>query len=36
MTARNTEQNPYRIMLKNLPFALLFGAVAVGVAILFT
>ncbi|WP_078394281.1 hypothetical protein [Shouchella patagoniensis] len=36
MTARNTEQNPYRIMLKNLPFALLFGALAVGVAILFT
>lgn len=36
MTARHTEQNPYRIMLKNMPFALLFGAVAVGVAVLLT
>ncbi|MFC0470771.1 hypothetical protein ACFFHM_09775 [Halalkalibacter kiskunsagensis] len=27
MTSMNTKQNPYRITLRNLPFALLFGAV---------
>ncbi len=35
MTARHTEQNPYRIMLTNLPFALLFGALAVVVTMIF-
>ncbi|GAK06845.1 hypothetical protein [Geomicrobium sp. JCM 19038] len=34
MTARHTNQNPYRIMLTNLPFALLFGVIAVGLLIL--
>jgi len=34
MTARHTNQNPYRIMLTNLPFALLFAVIAVGLLIL--
>jgi len=34
MTARHTEQNPYRIMLTNLPFAILFAALAIGVLLL--
>ncbi|WP_269758228.1 hypothetical protein [Thalassobacillus sp. C254] len=29
MTSMNTKQNPYRITLRNLPFALTYGAVGV-------
>ncbi|MBG9782687.1 hypothetical protein [Shouchella lehensis] len=35
MTARHTEQNPYRIMIINLPFALLFAAIAISIMLLF-
>ncbi|MBB6448077.1 hypothetical protein HNR44_000026 [Geomicrobium halophilum] len=34
LTARHTEQNPYRITLRNMPFALVFSAVGVLAAIL--
>ncbi len=34
LTSINTEQNPYRIMLQNLPYALFFGCVGTGLAYL--
>lgn len=34
MTSMNTNQNPYRITLRNLPFSLLFGAIGIAVALL--
>ncbi|MBB5172500.1 hypothetical protein [Texcoconibacillus texcoconensis] len=34
MTSMNTEENPYRITLRNMPFSLMFGAVGVLVAFL--
>ncbi|WDF02534.1 hypothetical protein [Shouchella hunanensis] len=35
MTARHTEQNPYRIMMTNVPFALLFAAISISIMLLF-
>ncbi|MCR6108409.1 hypothetical protein HXA34_19085 [Salipaludibacillus agaradhaerens] len=34
LTSINTEQNPYRITLRNLPFTLLYGAIGIAVAMM--